>query len=220
MDRARNYVDPVDLETKMKYGIRITFDNGKVMYAYSAKGGYIQETEDITNTALFNQEDSAIKALKTARKDGWESKRKCKLDVIGIEYSVVQVTEVPYPPKKDGFVLAVLKDEMQFGKPVQVPLWFSGPKKAGGSIDWSDAIESATVFTSDLECKTKIAECREDHIQKIESKKYELANPTSNHWYRQMQPKEQGEWRDRVASNIQHEIDKLKWFDTIRIEVA
>lgn len=204
----------------MKYGIRITFQDGRVKYAYSAKGGYIQETDDITNTALFNQEDSAIKALKTARKDGWESKRSCVLDVIGIEYSVVQVTEVPYPPKKQGFVLTVDKDEMQFGKPVQVQEWFSGPKKAGGSIDWSNAIESATVFPSDLECKVKIGECVDDHKQKIEQKKYELANPNSNHWYRTMSAKDQQAWIDRVTSNIQHETDKLKWFDTIRIEPA
>lgn len=204
----------------MKYGIRITFDDGKVMYAYSAKGGYIQETDDITNTALFNQEESAIKALKTTRKDGYESKRKCKLDVIGIEYAIAKVTEVPYPPKKSGFVLAVDKHEMQFGKPAIVQLWFSGPKKAGGNINWSNAIESATVFPSDLECQMKIAECREDHQTKIKAKEYELANPTTNHFYRHMQPKERGEWEDRVKSNIQHEIDKLKWFDTIRIEPA
>lgn len=213
---ARNYVDPVDLENDMKYGIRITYNDGKVTYAYSAKGGYIQETDDITNTALFNQEQSAINALKTARKDGRESKWNCVLDVIGIEYAVMKVTAVPYPPKKQGFVLTVDKDEMAFGKPVTVQEWFSGPKKAGGSIDWSNAIESATVFASDLECKAKIAECREEHIKRIESKKQELV--TGNHFTRHMPPKELGEWKDRVASNIQHMTDKIQWFDTIRIE--
>lgn len=202
----------------MKYGIRITFDDGKVMYAYSAKGGYIQETDDITNTALFNQEESAIKALKTTRKDGYESKRKCKLDVIGIEYSITKVTDVPYPPKKQGFVLTYEKDDVAFGKPVQVQHWFSGPKKAGGSIDWSNAIESATVFASDLEGKAKIAECREAYLQKIESKKHELV--TGNHFTRHMAPKELGEWKDRVNSNIQHMIDRIFVFDTIRIEEA
>lgn len=217
---ARNYVDPVDLEKRMKYGIRITHKNGKVQYAYSAKGGYISETDDITETALFNQEQSAINALKTARKDGFESKRSCFLEVIGIEYSIAKVTDVPYPPKKQGFVLTVDKQEMQFGKPVMVQEWFSGPKKAGSDIMWSNAIESATVFPSDLECKVKIAECREAHLQKIEQKKHELANPTTNHFYRHMQAKERGEWEDRVKSNIQHEIDRLKWFDTIRIEAS
>lgn len=217
---ARNYVDPVDFEKRMKYGIRITYKDGKVKYAYSAKGGYISETDDITETALFAQEQSAINALKTARKDGFESKRNCFLEVIGIEYAVAKVTDVPYPPKKSGYVLAVEKTEMQFGKPVDVPLWFSGPKKAGSNIQWSNAIESATVFPSDFECKAKIAECVEEHKQKIEQKKYELANPTNNHFYRHMSPKDRGEWEDRVKSNIQHEIDKLKWFDTIRIEPA
>lgn len=204
----------------MKYGIRITHKNGKVQYAYSAKGGYISETDDITETALFNQEQSAVNALKTARKDGYESKRNCFLEVIGIEYSVAKVTDVPYPPKKKGFVLTVEKDEMQFGKPAKVQEWFSGPKKVGGSIDWSNAIESATVFPSDLECQSKIAECREEHLQKIENKKHELANPHTNHWYRQMSPKDQQAWIDRVTSNIQHETNKLQWFDTIRIEPA
>lgn len=217
---ARNYVDPVDFEKRMKYGIRITYKDGKVKYAYSAKGGYISESDDITETALFNQEQSAVNALKTARKDGYESKRNCFLEVIGIEYAVAKVTDVPYPPKKSGYVLAVEKTEMQFGKPVDVPLWFSGPKKAGSNIQWSNAIESATVFPSDFECKAKIAECVEEHKQKIEQKKYELANPTTNHFYRHMSPKDRGEWEDRVKSNIQHEIDKLKWFDTIRIEPA
>lgn len=216
--RARNYVDPVDLENDMKYGIRISFNDGKVKYAYSAKGGYIQETDDITNTALFNQEESAIKALKTARKDGWESKRNCVLDVIGIEYSVVQVTAVPYPPKKQGFVLTYEKDEMAFGKPVQIQHWFSGPKKEGGDVQWSNAIESATVFPSDLECKAKIAQCREEYLQSIEQKKQELAN--GNNWTRNMSPKELAEWKGRVSSNIQHMIDRTFVFDTIRIEAS
>lgn len=202
----------------MKYGIRITYKDGKVKYAYSAKGGYISETDDITETALFNQEQSAVNALKAARKDGRESKWNCVLDVIGIEYAVMKVTDVPYPPKKQGFVLAAEKTEMQFGKYVDVHHWFSGPKKAGSHLDWSNAIESATVFPSDLECRAKIAECVEEHKQKIENKKHELANPLNNNFYRHMQPKERGEWEERVKSNIQHEIEKLKWFDTIRIE--
>jgi len=203
----------------MKYGIRITNKDGSVEYAYAAKG-HISPTTDITETALFNQEESAIKALKAARKWGYESKMDCVLDVVGMEYSVVKVTDVPYPPKKSGFVLTVQKEEMQFGKPVSIQEWFSGPKKAGGIIDWANAIESATVFPSDFECKAKISECVEEHKMKIELKKHELDNPQSNHFARHMSPKDLGEWKDRVSSNIQHMTDKLKWFDTIRIEPA
>lgn len=66
---ARNYVDPVDFEKQMKYGIQIT-KGGNTTYACNAKGGYISETADITDIALFVQKDSAVKALRAARKYG------------------------------------------------------------------------------------------------------------------------------------------------------
>lgn len=199
----------------MKYGIRITEDDGKVLYAYAAKGGYISATEDITNTALFEQEASAIKALKAARKFGYESKMQCKLDVVGIEYSVVQVIEVERPKKKAGFYLTAIKQEMQFGRPVDKPIWFSGPKKAGSYIDWTDAVEGATVFASDMECRSKIAEAREEHLREIEQKKRDLVKGYP--YYGHVTPKDKAEWAVRMQSNIDHEIAKTAWFDTIQI---
>lgn len=199
----------------MKYGIRITEDDGKVLYAYAAKGGYISATEDITNTALFEQEASAIKALKAARKFGYESKMECKLDVVGIEYSVVEVIEVERPKKKAGFYLLAAKQEQHFGKPVEIPIWFSGPKKAGSHIDWTDAVEGATVFASDTECQSKIAEAREEHLQEIEQKKRDLAKGYP--YYGHVTPKDKTDWEARMRSNIAHKIAETAWFDTIQI---
>ncbi|MNB87332.1 hypothetical protein D3C75_343240 [compost metagenome] len=199
----------------MKYGVRVTNEDGTVQYAYAAKGGYISVTDDINNTALFEQEESAIRAVKAARKFGYESKLKCKLDVVGIDYTVVKVTEVERPKKKAGFHLTAIKEEMAFGKPREKQIWFSGPKKANSRIDWSDAIEAATVFTSDTECYAKIAEAREEHLQDIEKKKRDLAKGYP--YYGHVTPKDKAEWEARMRSNIDHDTARTAWFDTIQV---
>lgn len=198
----------------MKYGIRVTYENGSVEYAYAAKGGRISTTDDITDTALFAQEDSAIKALKQARKEGYETKCKCSLDVIGIEYTVVKVTEVARPPKKAGFVIT--GEKLNYWKKIE-QVWFSGTKKAGGYINWSDALESATVLSSEEDCRAKINEAREEWLLMIEGKKKELAKGYPYHisWNAAVEKKR---WEDRLTAEIADKEAKTVWFDELRIE--
>lgn len=198
----------------MKYGIRITSDSGVVKYAYAAKGGRIGITEDITETALFAQEETAIKAVKQARKNGFESSNQAVLDVIGIQYTVVQVTEVPQPPKKDGFILTVVRHNRW--NHTDERTWFSGPKKAGSYITWDLAVESATVFPSDLEAQAKIAECREDHEEQI----VRCAAEIKRGFYGFNQINEKRLWEDRKKEELQGLIDHRQWFDTIEITAA
>lgn len=156
---ARNYVDPVDFEKQMKYGIQIVHDNGSTRYAYSAKGGYISQTDDITDIALFVQKDSAVKALKSARKHGYEVPG-TKLQVVGISLVVSEVTDVEKPPQKAGFVLAGLDkdgDRVFYGDPrsgaVSRPSWVN--------------FERATIFRSDTEAQLKLQDIRVYHQEQV-----------------------------------------------------
>lgn len=200
----------------MKYGIRITKEDGSVEYAYAAKGGRISATDDITDTALFAQEESAIKAVKQARKEGYESKNICTLDVVGIEYTVVKVTEVAHPPKKAGFVITGEKPD--YYKNIE-QVWFCGTKKVGGDINWTNAIESATVLSSEEECRAKIEEAREKWLQMIEGKKKELAKGCPYHtaWY---QATDRKRWEDNLIAEIADKEAKTVWFDELRIEAS
>lgn len=198
----------------MKYGIRVTHEDGSVEYAYAAKGGRISATDDITETALFAQEDSAIKALKQARKEGYESKNKCSLDVVGIEYTVVKVTEVARPPKKAGFVIT--GEKPNYWKKIE-QVWFSGTKKVGGYIDWSDALESATVLPSEEDCRAKIEEARKEWLEMIEGKKKELAKGCPyHHWHNTAAEKKR--WEDALIAEIAKKEAQTAWFDELRIE--
>ncbi|MND86223.1 hypothetical protein D3C80_781790 [compost metagenome] len=198
----------------MKYGIRVTYEDGSVEYAYAAKGGRISATDDITDTALFAQEDSAIKALKQARKEGYETKNNCSLDVVGIEYTVVKVTEVARPPKKAGFVIT--GEKPNYWKKIE-QVWFSGTKKAGGYINWSDALESATVLPSEEDCRAKIEEARQEWLEAIEDKKKSLTKgyPYHHSWNAAVEKKR---WEDALVAEIADKEAKTVWFDELRIE--
>lgn len=209
---ARNYVDPVDFEKQMKYGIRIKKNDGTTEYAYAAQGGRIGPAEDVTDTALFVQEESAIKAVKQARKNGFESKYGCVLEVVGIEYTVVQVTEVPHPPKKTGFVLTAIRHNRWNNS--SDPVWFAGPKKVGSNIYWDLALESATVFPSDVDAQAKIAECREAHEESISRVEEELKRGYRGY----ADAREKASWEKRTREELDEKIAHRKWFDTISIE--
>lgn len=211
---ARNYVDPVDFEKQMKYGIRINKNDGTTEYAYAAQGGRIGASDDVTDTALFVQKESAVKALKQARKNGYESQQNCVLDVVGIEYTVAEVTEVPHPPKKSGFVLAAIKHNRWNGR--SDPVWFSGPKKTGSHINWDYAVESATVFPSDVDAQAKLAECREAHEESIRRTEAEIARGYRGY----SDPREKLSWEKRTKEELDEQIAHRAWFDTIRIETA
>lgn len=201
----------------MKYGIRVTYEDGSVEYAYAAKGGRISATDDITDTALFAQEESAIKALKQARKEGYESKNDCTLDVVGIEYTVVKVTEVARPPKKAGFVIT--GEKLNYYKKVE-QVWFSGTKKVGGYIDWTNAVESATVLSSEEDARAKINEAREEWLLMLENKRKELAKgcPYHHSWHNAAADKKR--WEDHLTAEIADKEAQTVWFDDLRIEAS
>lgn len=198
----------------MKYGIRVTHEDGSVEYAHAAKGGRISATDDITDTALFAQEESAIKALKQARKEGYESKNNCTLDVVGIEYTVVKVTEVARPPKKAGFVITGEKPNHH---KILEQIWFCGTKKVDGHINWTNAIESATVLSSEEDCRAKIEEARQEWLQILERKRNELAKGSPYHrsWDTAAEKKR---WEDALTADIATKEAQTVWFDELRIE--
>ena len=143
----------------MKYGIKATFHDGRVEYAYEAKHR-LSLTDDITSSALFVQEASAVRALKSARKEGYESRLGCVLSVMEITYAIVREIETPQPKKKEGYLVT------------DGEVYYSGTKKDSGwtgSIDWHKAIESATYFKTMEQASTKIQEvisCYDGDVQR------------------------------------------------------
>lgn len=218
---ARNYVDPVDFEKQMKYGIQIVYDNGSTRYAYAAKGGHLSQTDDITDIALFVQKDSAIKALKAARKNGYEVEGS-QLQVVGISLVVSEVTEVVKPPQKAGFVLAGLDkdgDETFYGDP---------RTKAVDRPTWTN-FERATIFRSDIEAQLKLQDIRDYHQSQITrrtakhaeiSAKYdaqELRKAATRQHYSHWDSI--SKWQvERAFEDIEREQNSLNALDNVKIE--
>lgn len=157
----------------MKYGIKATTPGQPDRYASRAKGWSISLTDDITETALFAQEKSAIAAIKKARVNGWETKYECVFSVIEVVYAVERVIEVPHPPVKKGFVIQIDNE------------WYDGAKK--GETDFSDfyykktdAIEGATVFNDAHSAQSKLDAIIAVAEQTIAEKQEEIARAQQN----------------------------------------
>lgn len=217
---ARNYVDPVDFEKQMKYGIQIT-KGGNTTYACNAKGGYISETADITDIALFVQKDSAVKALRAARKYGYEPEG-TTLQVVGVSLVVSEVTDVEKPPQKVGHVLVGLDkegEEVFYGDPAT---------KAVSRPDWVNA-ERATFFKSDIAASLKLKELHEYHAAEVlrlidahvnikaKFDAQELRHAKNPSTYRGWDTV--SSWQVKQAEEaIEREQDKLKALDDVTVE--
>lgn len=128
----------------MKFGIRVTYEDGKVKYVTSTRSR-ASFNEDITNIALFVQEQSAIDAVKTLRKDGQEPKD-ASFDVIGVQFVIATSTEVARPATKVGFIISSGKE------------FYTGTKKPGSYLQYRcfGNIERATVFQSEGSAKARL----------------------------------------------------------------
>ena len=204
----------------MKYGIQIT-KGGNATYACNAKGGYISETSDITDIALFVQKDSAVKALRSARKYGYEPEG-TTLQVVGISFVVSEVTDVDKPPQKVGHVLVGLDkegEEIFYGDPrtkeVNRPVWVNA--------------ERATFFKSDIEATLKLNELREYHAAEVlrlidkhvnikaKFEAQELRHAKNPNTYRGYDTV--SSWQvKQVEEAIERERDNLKALDGVTIE--
>ncbi|MNM94940.1 hypothetical protein D3C81_1073610 [compost metagenome] len=214
---ARNYVDPVDFEKQMKYGIQIVHANGEVRWAYAAKGGHIGETANLNETALFVQKDSAIKALKAARKNGYEDPG-MTLQVVGIDYTVVETTDVEKPVVKAGHML------VGFDKDGDEVHYASGRSSLSYRIEWYN-VERATIFKSDTEALSKLQECRDWYATKLTEKMAVLADKQTR-YAQQKQGKSNNAyyWNQVSDYDIKYaedDVEKAKtncdWIETVKV---
>lgn len=173
----------------MKYGIQIKHSDGTFSWAAAAKGGRISQTREIDDTALFVQKDSAIKALKAARKYGYE-KQGMTFQVVGIDYSVVETTDVEKPAIKAGHMLVGINkdgDQVYFASG-KGTLTYATP-------EWEN-IERATIFKSDTEAALKLQDCREWYadklsrmeaeyeVKRVKNAQQKAAGPNTGYWDR------------------------------------
>lgn len=199
----------------MKYGIQITHSNGEVRWAYAAKGGYISETADINDTALFVQKDSAVKALKAARKNGYEQPG-MTLQVVGIDYTVVETTDVEKPVVKAGHILVGIDKE---GDQVY---YASGRSAISYRVEWYN-VERATIFKSDTEALSKLQECREWYADKLAEKISTLDAKRIKHAHQQQNTRSYHHW-DRVSDydikRAEDDVERAKtdcdWIETVK----
>lgn len=156
----------------MKYGIKATYPDGRVQYAYEAKHR-LTLTDDITSSALFVQEASAAKALRAARKEGYESRLGCVLSVMEITYAIVRDVEVSPPKKPEGYLVT------------DGEKYYSGTKKDSGwygGLDWHQAIESATYFKTMEQASSKIHQVQEEYRRAVQQYTDEVARGSKQYY--------------------------------------
>lgn len=150
----------------MKYGIKATYKDKSVQYASSTRGRQPSFTSNVDDIALFVQEASAVKALKQMWKDGIERQRECTLEVIGVEMREVAQIRVERPKQKTGIVLTA--PQADYNGDVR-PVYFAGPKKVGSdNVNWTDIIESATVFPTEEQARLRLKDSLEDAKKTLE----------------------------------------------------
>lgn len=177
----------------MKYGIIATYMDGTQKYCSSARGGHVSLSNDIDDIALFVQESSAVKALKQARKNGAERKNACSLAVVEVQFNVVKTIDVPLPPAKSGFILK--RDVYhQMKKKPDYYIGYIKTDRAYVHSGWSeDALESATIFRTDLDAlniiSLYVSAIEEDIVEKqLEVDRARsitrLPAHSGNYWYK------------------------------------
>lgn len=150
----------------MKYGIKAINDDGSVQYASSTRGRQPSFTSNADDIALFVQEASAIKVLKQMWKDGIERYRECTLEVVGVEMQEVAQIHVERPKKKTGIILTA--PQADYNGNVR-PVYFAGPKKVGSdNVNWTDIIESATLFPTKEQARLRLNDSLEDAKKTLE----------------------------------------------------
>lgn len=212
---ARNYVDPVDFEKQMKYGIQITHATGEVTFAAAASGGSISETANITNIALFVQESSAVKAVKSARKNGYE-RNGLTLDVVGIDFVVSNVIEVPAAPRKSGYSLTGIRDDET--------VYFIGPKTGAMWNSRWENIERATLFSSDADARARLADCIEIAEKQVLKAQTQLAEKQVK--FQQQANQQYASHWDKVSkydvesakTTVTREQSILNWLSTVEVK--
>lgn len=198
----------------MKYGIQIVHENGDTTYAYAAKGGYIQETVDITDIALFVQKDSAVKALKAARKNGYEVEG-TSLQVVGITLTVSEITEIDKPVVKAGHVLFGLDAECK-------EVYYGGMSYRGP--DWYN-VERATIFKSDTEASLKLRDIKDWYANKLVDKTNVLDTKRTKLAYQKANQHMHHNYYDRVSDYdlkyAEDDVEKAKaeihWAESIQV---
>ena len=99
-------------------------------------------------------------------KDGIERQRECTLEVIGVEMREVAQIRVERPKQKTGIVLTA--PQADYNGDVR-PVYFAGPKKVGSdNVNWTDIIESATVFPTEEQARLRLKDSLEDAKKTLE----------------------------------------------------
>lgn len=189
----------------MKYGIRVNHKSGKTSYCTSTRGSgsHLSHDDVIGSIALFEQEASAVKAVKQMRKAGVESANDVELSVIGVDFVVSAVIDVPHPPAKSGVLLKVTQEVQNCTIPKVT--YYSGTLKGPSYFtvgDWNN-IEAATYFKSEIDAqqiKFLTLSLLDDDIDKA---KKELA----------LGPGQSSYGKSYHAMNLQHAIDRRKAYE-------
>lgn len=189
----------------MKYGIQAKYENGDVMYVSSTRHRNPALTDDITDAALFVQEQSAIDAVKVIRKDGYEPEG-ATLKVVGIVFKVETITLVPYPKTKTGFII---EDPEPMGYHND-ELYYTGTKKAGkswGQYRMFGNIERATVFDSESQAQKRITELLTDAEESVQDEK----NRPPPHYYSDPNGEQRAQQqKDRSIAQAESKVARIK----------
>lgn len=195
----------------MKYGIKATYKDGSFEYACSTRGSAAFSSK-IDDIALFVQEKTAVSALKQLWKRGFERINHCVLEVVGVEMAEVANIIVPRPAQKTGLVLTAPRTN--YRGEVEV-VFFSGPKKAGGNIAWTQVVEAATLFDSEDQAMTRL----NDSLNASKLRLAQNIHQSTNGPVPWRETDRERESRERMQQQaVDYSMKEVEWHDTVQVQ--
>ena len=177
----------------MKYGIQAVRPDNQIQFCCSTRGRRGGFVDDITDTALFVQEKSAVEALRILRLEGAEADG-TQLFVIEVNFTVNRLIPVERPKQKEGFVL--VKNNVNIPEEYA---YFIGTKTSKGRVEhWSDPNhfgnkERATVFPTEAAAHAR----RNALVSTAQNwkERTEKAGPRHGYGYRRTQEEVEAEFK-------------------------
>lgn len=164
----------------MKYGILVQFLDS-VKYVSSSSGRRIQFSDDITNMALFAQEETVAKTIRRIRRDGLEPSGST-MKIARTKFTVDSTVDVDYPAPKSGHALT--------WQDANVIHYYSGSPKlpisylsSGQSALWANK-ERATIFKSYADASAHLEAMKDFHRERKQEVENAIGSNTQTMMYR------------------------------------
>lgn len=196
----------------MKYGIQSKQEDGSILYCSSTRNASF--TSELDDIAVFAQKSSAEKAVKELRKTDYEITHGTTLSVVAVSMVVDAEFDVPYPKQQTGYIIR--GEKWNHFNQRHYTVFFSGPKKQGGDIRWTEHYSSATVFSDEFSARERIQDSKDIALETLSYREREHHRSHKN-WALAWRSEE--ELRKEEERQIEEAKAAVDWHDTLTIEL-